>query len=462
MWLVNKVVMLLVDCQLSLVVIGCEDCTQWLVHFDPSFVSLMSVRVLLVKQQTDLQQHTDRNAPITVYNIQTTDPLAVCKRTDSLVLGMNLGSTGSPRLSRLVWRHLFLFFPFFLAWRWGFGIRLEIFPTQRVGPVKLIHGVVRSGFWLRLLHIACIPVQLRCDRLEKFFYLNLTKLFGAFVSFKLLVDRVVLFFKFGCGSDLFAPLFHRHGFAGIYITKWKFQVTIAISLIPFLPPADTSKGTPACPRMFLCGPSNSGKTNIQLHMLYELLDYNKVFLFSNNLHQNKYQALLKDFAENIDPASTSSTWMTSNKSWMSSVASRVFNAVRLVFWALEQQGQTPAKFVSALFWGAWKSFWAKWFNQPFIRKGSIQQMMLEKEVSIASLYEGEKFVGVPESIGTPRGPSSNWGCPLSAWLNPLMPFGSQPLIGCVPDLEVFSSLLSWSNIFWMQTNITTLQPNFPK
>ena len=49
MWLVNEVVMLLVDRQLRLVVIGCEDCTQWLVRFDPSFVSLMSVRVLLLK-----------------------------------------------------------------------------------------------------------------------------------------------------------------------------------------------------------------------------------------------------------------------------------------------------------------------------------------------------------------------------------------------------------------------------
>ena len=49
MWLVNRVVMLLVDFQLSLIVIGCEDCTQWLVRFDPSFVSLMCVRVLVVK-----------------------------------------------------------------------------------------------------------------------------------------------------------------------------------------------------------------------------------------------------------------------------------------------------------------------------------------------------------------------------------------------------------------------------
>ena len=39
MWLVNEVVMLLVDCQLSLVVIGRENCKQWLVRFDPSFAN---------------------------------------------------------------------------------------------------------------------------------------------------------------------------------------------------------------------------------------------------------------------------------------------------------------------------------------------------------------------------------------------------------------------------------------
>ena len=54
-------------------------------------------------------------------------------------------------------------------------------------------------------------------------------------------------------------------------------------------------------RMLICGPSNSGKTNILLHMLYELLEYDNIYLFSKNLHQNKYQALLQDFAERINP-----------------------------------------------------------------------------------------------------------------------------------------------------------------
>jgi hypothetical protein len=65
------------------------------------------------------------------------------------------------------------------------------------------------------------------------------------------------------------------------------------------------QGHPCMPadvfRMLICGPSNSGKTNILLHMVYELLAYDKVYLFSKNLHQNKYQALLQDFASNIDP-----------------------------------------------------------------------------------------------------------------------------------------------------------------
>ena len=53
-------------------------------------------------------------------------------------------------------------------------------------------------------------------------------------------------------------------------------------------------------RMLICGPSNSCKTNILLHMLYTLLEFDKIFLYSKNLNQNKYQALLHDFAENID------------------------------------------------------------------------------------------------------------------------------------------------------------------
>jgi len=36
-------------------------------------------------------------------------------------------------------------------------------------------------------------------------------------------------------------------------------------------------------------------------MLYELLEFDKVYFFSKSLHQNKYQALLHDFATNVDP-----------------------------------------------------------------------------------------------------------------------------------------------------------------
>ena len=54
-------------------------------------------------------------------------------------------------------------------------------------------------------------------------------------------------------------------------------------------------------RMLIYGHSNSGKTNILLHMLYKLLVIDKIYLFSKNLQQNKYQALLQDFAEKINP-----------------------------------------------------------------------------------------------------------------------------------------------------------------
>ena len=65
------------------------------------------------------------------------------------------------------------------------------------------------------------------------------------------------------------------------------------------------QGHPCMPadvfRILICGPSNSGKTNILLHMLYELLEFDKIYLFSKNLHQNKCQALLQDFTERINP-----------------------------------------------------------------------------------------------------------------------------------------------------------------
>ena len=65
------------------------------------------------------------------------------------------------------------------------------------------------------------------------------------------------------------------------------------------------QGHPCMPadvfRMLICGPSNSGKTNILLHMLHKLLKYDKIYLFSKNLHQNKYQDLLQEFAKRINP-----------------------------------------------------------------------------------------------------------------------------------------------------------------
>ena len=65
------------------------------------------------------------------------------------------------------------------------------------------------------------------------------------------------------------------------------------------------QGHPCMPadvfRMLICGPSNSGKTNTLLHMFYELLEYDKIYLFSKNLHQNKYQDLLQYFAEEVNP-----------------------------------------------------------------------------------------------------------------------------------------------------------------
>ena len=59
-------------------------------------------------------------------------------------------------------------------------------------------------------------------------------------------------------------------------------------------PADTF-------RMLICGPSNSGKTNILLHMLYRLLVYDKIYLCAKNLHQDKYQFMIDDFNKRVNP-----------------------------------------------------------------------------------------------------------------------------------------------------------------
>ena len=54
-------------------------------------------------------------------------------------------------------------------------------------------------------------------------------------------------------------------------------------------------------RMLICGPSNSGKTNILLNMLYRLLVYDKIYLCTKNLHQDKYQYMIDDFNKRVNP-----------------------------------------------------------------------------------------------------------------------------------------------------------------
>ena len=47
--------------------------------------------------------------------------------------------------------------------------------------------------------------------------------------------------------------------------------------------------------MLFCGPSCSDKTNTLMHMIYNLLYYDKIFLYAKNLEQSKYQNLLNIF-----------------------------------------------------------------------------------------------------------------------------------------------------------------------
>ena len=40
--------------------------------------------------------------------------------------------------------------------------------------------------------------------------------------------------------------------------------------------------------MLICGPSGSGKTNTLMHMIYNLLYFDKIYLYAKNLEQSKY------------------------------------------------------------------------------------------------------------------------------------------------------------------------------
>ena len=50
-----------------------------------------------------------------------------------------------------------------------------------------------------------------------------------------------------------------------------------------------------CFRMLICGPSGSGKTNTLMHMIYNMLYFDKVYLYAKNLEQSKYQNLMEKF-----------------------------------------------------------------------------------------------------------------------------------------------------------------------
>ena len=54
-------------------------------------------------------------------------------------------------------------------------------------------------------------------------------------------------------------------------------------------------------RLVIAGPSGSGKTITLLHMSYNLLHFDEILLFAKNLHRDKYQFLLNDFAKRVDP-----------------------------------------------------------------------------------------------------------------------------------------------------------------
>ena len=54
--------------------------------------------------------------------------------------------------------------------------------------------------------------------------------------------------------------------------------------------------------MLICGPSGSGKTNTLMHMIYNLLYFDKIYLYAKNLEQSKYQNLMDKFKPISDEA----------------------------------------------------------------------------------------------------------------------------------------------------------------
>ena len=51
-------------------------------------------------------------------------------------------------------------------------------------------------------------------------------------------------------------------------------------------------------RMLICGACGCGKTNLLMHILLKLLIcYDKIYLYSKQLQQDKYRNLVKEFKE---------------------------------------------------------------------------------------------------------------------------------------------------------------------
>ena len=54
-----------------------------------------------------------------------------------------------------------------------------------------------------------------------------------------------------------------------------------------------------CFRMLIAAPSGAVKTNLLLDLIFRMLYYDKIYLYAKNLHQNKYQHLLKTFNNEV-------------------------------------------------------------------------------------------------------------------------------------------------------------------
>ena len=50
------------------------------------------------------------------------------------------------------------------------------------------------------------------------------------------------------------------------------------------------------PRILICGASGSGKTNILLNLLYDVLDFDRLYLCAKDLEESKYQQLRQHYA----------------------------------------------------------------------------------------------------------------------------------------------------------------------